>query len=71
MLPLMTVFNQEGVAAWFYWVPALAQVTLMGQVLKGEVLAMPEVAASVASSVLLCVVALWLVSRLLRAAALK
>ena len=71
MLPLMTVFNQEGVAAWFYWVPALAQVTLMGQVLKGEALAMPEVAASVASSVLLCVVALWLVSRLLRAAALK
>jgi sodium transport system permease protein len=71
MLPLMTVFNQEGVAPWFYWVPALAQVTLMGRVLKGEVLAMPEVAASVASSVLLCVVALWLVSRLLRAAALK
>ncbi len=58
MLPLMTVFNQEGIAPWFYWVPALAQVTLMGSVLKG-------------ASVLLCAAALWLVSRLLRAAALK
>jgi hypothetical protein len=43
----------------------------MGRVLKGELIAAPEVAASVASSVLLCVVALVLVSRLLRAAALK
>jgi sodium transport system permease protein len=71
LLPLMTVFNQEGVAPWFYWVPALAQVTLMGRVLKGEVPAVMDIGASVASSVLLCVVALWLVSRLLRAAALK
>jgi sodium transport system permease protein len=71
LLPLVTVFNQEGVAPWFYWVPALAQTTLMGRVLKGEVPAAPEVLASVASSVLLCALALWAVSRLLRAAALK
>jgi sodium transport system permease protein len=71
MLPLVTLFNQEGTAPWHYWVPALAQTTLMGRVLKGEVLAAPEVLASVASSVLLCALALVAVSRLLRAAALK
>jgi sodium transport system permease protein len=71
LLPMVTFFNQEGISAWHYWVPALAQTTLMGQVLKGELLAMPAVAASVASSVLLCGVALVAVSRLLRAAALK
>ncbi|MFN9746684.1 MAG: ABC transporter permease [Betaproteobacteria bacterium] len=70
-LPLVTVFSQEGVAPWHYWVPALAQTTLMGRVLKGEALGAPEIAASVASSVLLCAVALWAVSRLLRAAARK
>jgi hypothetical protein len=43
----------------------------MGQVLKGEALATPQIAASVASSLLLCAVALWVVSRRLRAAALK
>lgn len=71
LLPLVTVFNQEGVSPWHYWVPALSQTTLMGQVLKGEVLAAPQVWASVASSVALCAVALVVVSRLLRAAALK
>ncbi len=71
MLPLVTVFNQEGTAPWHYWVPALSQTTLMGRVLKGELLAGPEVLASVASSVLLGTLALVAVSRLLRAAALK
>ena len=71
LLPMVTFFNQEGTAPWHYWVPALAQVTLMGNVLKGEVVNMPDVAASVGSSVLLCAVALVMVSRLLRAAALK
>ncbi len=71
MLPMVTLFNQEGVAAWHYWVPGLAQTTLMGRVLKGEWLAAPEVMASVASCVLLGAAALWLVSRLLRGAALK
>ena len=71
LLPLVTIFNQEGTAPWHYWVPALSQTTLMGSVLKGEVVSLPDVAASVGSSVLLCAVALVVVSRLLRAAALK
>jgi sodium transport system permease protein len=36
LLPLLTLINQEGEAPWFLWVPALAQLTLMGRVLKGE-----------------------------------
>jgi sodium transport system permease protein len=36
LLPLVAVFNQEGEAPWHFWVPALAQTTLMGRVLKGE-----------------------------------
>jgi sodium transport system permease protein len=70
-LPLVAVLSQEGVAPWHYWVPALSQTTLMSSVLKGEVVNLPDVAASVGSSVLLCAVALVVVSRLLRAAALK
>jgi sodium transport system permease protein len=38
LLPLLSVFNQEGEAPWHRWVPALSQVTLMGRVLKGEVI---------------------------------
>jgi len=71
MLPLVTVFNQEGTAPWHYWVPALAQSTLMGRVLKGETMAMGDVAASVLTCVLLVAVSLALVARWLRSAALK
>ncbi len=42
LLPLVTVFNQEGEAPWHLWVPALAQITLMGRVLKGESLNLPD-----------------------------
>jgi hypothetical protein len=34
MLPLVLVLNQEGTAPWHLWVPALAQTTLMGRVLR-------------------------------------
>jgi sodium transport system permease protein len=71
LLPLVSLFNQEGTAPWHLWVPALAQTTLMGRVLKGEVLAMGDVLPSVAVCVLLTVLALAFVSRALRAAALK
>ena len=38
LLPLVTLFNQGGEAPWHLWVPALAQTTLMGRVLRGEAL---------------------------------
>lgn len=36
LLPMLTLFNQEGERPWHLWVPAMAQSTLMGRVLKGE-----------------------------------
>ncbi len=71
MLPLVTVFNQEGESPWYLWVPALAQTTLMGQVLKGESLAWPDVGLSTAICVLLAAMAMAFVTRTLRSAALK
>ncbi|MFZ2990298.1 ABC transporter permease, partial [Ideonella sp.] len=39
MLPLLSLFNQEGEQAWHLWVPAMAQSALMNRVLKGEAIA--------------------------------
>ena len=71
LLPMVTLFNQEGTSAWHWWVPALAQTTLMGHVLKGEPLLPMQVLPSVAVCVVLTVLALAFVARTLRAAALK
>ena len=71
LLPLVTVFNQEGTAPWHLWVPALAQSTLMGRVLKGEALGAADVATSVAVCAVLVVVALAYVTRTVRSAALR
>lgn len=71
LLPLVTVFNQEGTAPWHLWVPALAQSTLMGRVLKGEALVAADVLTSVAVCAVLVVVALAYVTRTLRSAALR
>jgi sodium transport system permease protein len=70
-LPLVTVFNQEGTAPWHYLVPALAQTTLMGQVLKGEAMLPLQVAQASGVCVLMVGLALAYVARSLRAAALK
>jgi sodium transport system permease protein len=71
LLPLVTVFNQEGTAPWHLWVPALAQSTLMGRVLKGEALVAGDVMISVAVCAVLVVGALAFVARTLRSAALR
>ena len=71
MLPLVTVFNQEGTAAWHLWVPALSQTTLMARVLKGELLVPTDVAQASAVCVLLAAAGVWFVARTLRSAALK
>jgi sodium transport system permease protein len=71
LLPLMTLFNQEGTAPWHLWVPALAQSTLMGRVLKGEALPPADVAVMVAMSAAIVVLGLAYVVRTLRSAALK
>jgi sodium transport system permease protein len=71
LLPLVSVFNQEGEAAWHLWVPGLAQSALMARVLKGEALAPPEIGITVAVTVVLVGLALAFVARTLRSAALK
>jgi sodium transport system permease protein len=71
LLPLVTVFNQEGSAPWHLWVPALAQTTLMGRVLKGEALPAADVLLPLLVCVVLVAAALAFVARSLRSAALK
>jgi len=71
LLPLLTLFNQEGEAPWHLGVPALAQITLMGRVLKAEPIAAWELALPLAVSALLVALCLAFVARSLRAAAVK
>ena len=71
LLPLMSMLNQEGTAPWHLWLPALAQSTLMGRVLKGEPLPFGDVLLTFAVSAVLALVALAYVARSLRSAALK
>jgi sodium transport system permease protein len=71
LLPLVAVFNQEGEAPWHRWVPALAQVALMGRVLKGEALSAAQLLPPLVVSVLVAVLGVAYVARALRSAALK
>jgi sodium transport system permease protein len=71
LLPLMSLFNQEGNSPWHLWVPALAQTTLMGRVLKGEAIPLWDMGLPVAVCVALTGVAVVFVARTLRSAALK
>ena len=40
LMPLISLFNQEGESAWNLWMPALAQTTLMNRVLKNAPIAL-------------------------------
>jgi sodium transport system permease protein len=71
LLPLLSLFSQEGEAPWHLAVPALAQITLMGRVLKGEPMAGWEWALPLAVCLLLVLLCLAYVARGLRAAAMK
>jgi sodium transport system permease protein len=71
LLPLVGFFSQEGAAPWHLWLPALAQTTLMGRVLRGEVLGAGDVALTVVVCAVLTLAATAYVARTLRAAALK
>jgi sodium transport system permease protein len=71
LLPLLTLFNQDGEAPWHLWLPALAQITLMGRVLKGESMAAWELALPLAICMLLTALCLAFVTQSLKRAALK
>jgi sodium transport system permease protein len=68
LLPLVTLFNQEGEQPWQLWVPALGQVMLMNRVLKGEALGGVEVVLPLVSCAVVAGASLVLVVRQLRVA---
>jgi sodium transport system permease protein len=71
LAPLITAFNQTGEKAWHLWLPALAQMTLMGRVLKGEAIAAADLAVPLAIAAALTLASLLAVARQLRGAALR
>ena len=71
LLPLLTLFNQEGEKPWHLWVPALAQITLMGRVLKGEATGIPDLLPPLLISAALTAGCLGYVARQLRRAATR
>jgi sodium transport system permease protein len=71
LLPLVTLFNQEGEQPWQLWVPALGQVMLMNRVLKGEALGGWDVVLPLLSCGVVAVVSLLFVMRQLRTAAVR
>ncbi len=71
LLPLMTLMNQAGEQPWHTWVPALAQVTLMNRVLKGEALGVPDVAVPLLVCAALTALCLGFVARQVREAAVR
>ena len=66
--PLVSLLNPGGDAAWYLWVPGLAQNTLMMLVLKGEALSAAQVLPGVLVSALLMVVSLMYVAHSMRGA---
>ncbi|WP_395701639.1 ABC transporter permease [Aquabacterium sp.] len=71
LLPLVTLLNQEGEKPWHLWVPALAQITLMGRVLKGELIAAPDLLVPLAVAALGTALCVAFVARQLRLAAVR
>ena len=71
MLPLITIFNQDGEQPWHLAVPALAQITLMGRVLRGEAVALTDHLLPLLTCAVLVAVSLAYVARQLRAAAVR
>ena len=71
LLPLASIFNLGGEAAWHLWMPALAQNTLMTRVLKGEDLSASQWLIPFAVSVVLGGLSLRFVASRLRGAAVR
>ena len=71
LLPLVAVLGQQGESRWHLWLPALAQVTLMNRVLKGEPIGAGEIGVACLVAALLAVLALAYVTRVLRRAAVQ
>lgn len=68
LAPMVSLFNPGGEAAWYLWVPGLAQNSLMMLVLKGEALTMAKVLPSVIVGAALTGACLAYVARSMRGA---
>lgn len=68
LMPMVSLLNPGGEAAWYFWVPGLAQNTLMMAVLKGEALRWGQVMPGVVVGFALAAVGLAYVARSMRAA---
>jgi len=68
MAPMVTMFNPGGEAAWYLWLPGLAQNTLMMEVLKGETPTLWRLAQPALVGLALTAVCLWDVARSMRSA---
>ncbi|MFO1218583.1 MAG: ABC transporter permease subunit [Burkholderiaceae bacterium] len=71
LLPMASMIQQEGEQPWHLWVPALAQVTLMGRVLKGEAIGAADLLLPLAVAAVLAALCLGYVAQQLRTAALR
>jgi sodium transport system permease protein len=71
LLPLVTVFNQSGEAAWHLAVPALGQVALMNRVLKGEGVGPLDMGLAFAVCAIITAAGLAYIARHLRTAATR
>ncbi len=71
LLPLVGLFNLGEEAPWHLWVPALAQITLMNRVLKGEAVAALDVGIPLLVCAVIAAAGIAYVARQLRTAALR
>jgi sodium transport system permease protein len=71
LLPLLSLFNDSGEQPWHVWVPALAQITLMGRVLRGEAFGATDLVTPLAVAALLAATCLAYIARRVRAAATR
>lgn len=71
LLPLVTIFNQQGEQPWHLWVPALAQSVLMGRVLEGAPLPAGDLLLPLLPCAGVTIVSLLYVAQTLQRAALR
>ena len=71
VLPLVNVFSLGQEAAWFVWVPALAQNVVMTHVLKGDGLTLRAYAPSLLVCIAITAASVWFLARGLRRAAVR
>ena len=71
LLPLLSLFSDTGEQPWHVWVPALAQITLMGRVLRGEAFSAADLLVPLAVAALLAAACLAYIARRVQAAATR